>query len=115
MSEPLFDYQTVALRGKKGIEDNHTFSGLPKFRPETTVKSSNKILTMGRCLSWDKDMPISSAHALTIARLEFSSMVLNMCNNGSTAITNNDPDKGHPCKTPNKMANEKIILLEELI
>ena len=86
-----------------------------KFRPETTVKSPSKSLTMERCLSWDKEMPISSAHALTHARLEFSSMVLNMCNKGSMAITNKDPDKGHPCKTPNKMTNIRIIPLGELI
>ena len=53
-----------------------------KSRPETHVKSSRRNLTMGKCLSWLKAIPISSTGALTQPRGGARHWFLSMCNKG---------------------------------
>ena len=76
-----------------------------RSKPETHLKSANIIWAMGRCLSWLNAMPMSSAHALTLAREESSNWSLNVLRRGSMAMTNNDPERGQPSKTPDQIIN----------
>ena len=81
---------------------------IPMFfrsRPGATLKSLNKTSTAGSYLSWRRAIPISSANALAHAMEYPPRWILIMCNSGSMAITNNEPDKGQPCKRPEKIIN----------